>query len=366
MGEIMRNLPEDVEKNTGRQSVDSQQAAKAKKFEALQPSIREAHEVETEKPMTPHQSTGEIIKEAQQTPDTFEGALQEIIEKDPVARAERKRFEQSIKQEEEARQSAQRKQKARERKLKREAEQRDFEQREREAAELLGETGLEKIRQDLLTSERQERLEGYKKEARRTIERQKAAGAAKRQKRVEGYKEEARLAILEDRKRKRAQERKLREAEQKDFEQREREAAELLGETGLEKIRQEIESQESENVESEQQEEQVIISPDYQREIAEATAERAARGLRQYEQLKLADRFEDLAAASQQFRDVLASVYGIPDADEYARNLSTSTWAKAKHLARMLRPGFRSTWNKFVQADEEYNALLRAEKLPGA
>jgi hypothetical protein len=388
MGETMRNLPDDMERMIEEKSAETakkieayrqkQQMAKAKKFEAHRPAA-EAPE-STKKPLktrkrtaAPNKSEGEIFAE-DQTSDTFEDVYQELVENDPkLPKAEREQTKKAMQAEKKRVQRVLQDKidtAARLQRLKgykedakrmveegRKRQERDFEQREREAAELLGTEGLAKIDSDIQEAERKEielskrrqLLEEAKKRRQEEkaqkdfAQREQDAAALLGEEGLENIRQEIEMNRRSEQRQdleKTAQRIQKKEEERADFEDREVEAAVLLGEEGLENIRQEIEDIKQEGQET------VIVSPEYQAEVAKSGAE-------QYEQLLARDQIEDI----ENLRRILAGEYGIRNIDEYARNLRTSTWAKAKHLARMLRPGFRNTWNKFSQAKDEYEAL---------
>lgn len=313
MGETMSNIPDDIK----RQSEETQkkieehraaQRAKAEKFENLTEAKKKAlaDQVQTDTP----DNSAETVAAAAATPDTYEAAVQEIIESDPELMQEQERVKKSLEQEKER-----------------------------------------AMQEQIAATERWERVQGYKAEAKEAVQRQK---------------------------------------ELDEFKQREREAAELLGEEGLEEIRREIEGVERErrgDKEKHQEEAKIIVEPEYEKEARQAETQEAEQerkktaesidaepvqtppmseraGYDQYQQLLESDRLQDLAEMAQKSRELLARKYGISDADEYARSLLTSSWSKVKHAAKMLRPGFRAAWNNFVQADKEHDALLKSEKLP--
>ncbi|MBU0625594.1 hypothetical protein KKF05_04590 [Patescibacteria group bacterium] len=308
MGETMSNVPDDIKKQSEetQRKIKEFRAAKRDKEERFENVTKAAKEALANQNLadTPNNSA-EIIAAAATTPDTYEATIQEIIESDPELKQAQDRAKES------------------------------------------------NLKEAIAATERWERVQGYKAEAKEAVQRQK----------------------------------KLNE-----MRQREQEAATLLGEEGLEKVRREIEEVERErhsNKEKHQEEASIIVEPEYEKEAQQAEAqeqeaelerqkvaesinaesaqapqmsERA--GFEQYQQLLESDRLQDLAETAKKSRERLARKYGISDADEYARGLLTSSWSKVKHAAKMIRPGFRVAWNNFVRADKEYDALLKSEKLP--
>jgi len=75
------------------------------------------------------------------------------------------------------------------------------------------------------------------------------------------------------------------------------------------------------------------------------------------------ERMQTLETSLADSRNELASKFGVTDADTYAQQLLTSRWAKAKHVAKMLRPGFRKAWKNFAATDKEYDALKKSDVL---